>query len=311
LPAMTVAAGTHTFTSASSAPNSGTDGNTANDLSSVTFNVASTQAPPLQQVFAAATPFPPTPWSINNPDGTTTWAYSTVNYPTSTGGSMFMDDFNYNGPGQTDDFISPPLNLASATSPSITFEVAYELYTNPTASPNYSDTLRVDVSTNCGTTWSNLYFKYSTALTTTTPAFATTAFAPTTAAQWRLESLNLPIAPSVMVRFHHTCGYENNMYIDDINIVSQLAVNETSLDNYVSVYPNPSNGLVNVNISARDLGQVSVKVFNMLGEMVSETNDHLAGPKTFKLDLEGQAKGMYFINIKAGNASSVKKVMIN
>jgi len=315
LPSMTTTAGTHTFTSSSSNPNAGTDANTANDQSTSSFSIVSAQATPVQQAFATATPFPPAGWTISNPDNATTWAYSATNFPTSAGGSMFMDNADYSASKQVDDFICNPINLASAPSPTLTFEVAYQLWTDPTSNPNFSDTLRVQVSTDCGTTWTTPYIKYGSTganqLTTVVPAFATTTFVPTQASQWRLETVALPAAANVIVKFHHTTDYENDLYIDDINITATVGVNEVSIDNYVSVFPNPTNGMINVNLNALDLGAVNVKVYNLVGEVISETSDNISTAKKYAINLAGHSNGIYFVEVKTEKGKAVKKILLN
>ena len=42
---------------------------------------------------------------------------------------------------------------------SLYFQLAYNLFTNPINSPNYSDTLTVLLSTDCGVTWIEIYKK--------------------------------------------------------------------------------------------------------------------------------------------------------
>jgi hypothetical protein len=277
--------------------------------------MVSSQAPPVQQAFATATPFPPTSWTINNPDAATTWAYSATNYPTSAGGSMFMDYSTYSATGQVDEFVSPPMNLSSAPSPTLTFQVAYELWSDPATIPNFSDTLRVQVSTDCGTTWTTPYFKYGSTganqLTTVIPAFATSTFVPTQASQWRLETVSLPIASNVIVKFRATGDYENDLYVDDINIVAAVGVNEVSIDNYVSVFPNPTNGMINVNLNALDLGSVSMKVYNLVGEIISETSDNISSPKKYAINLANHSNGIYFVEIKTEKGKAVKKIVLN
>jgi hypothetical protein len=191
--------------------------------------------------------------------------------------------------------------------------VAYQLLTNPTASPNWSDTLNVQISTDCGVTWTSLYKKFSTALTTATPAYSTTAFVPT-ASQWRLENISLSSyasATSALIRFRHTTDYENNMYIDDINVMGGTSTNDIDLNSYISVYPNPSSGYVNVNIGAVDLGNVEVKFYNVMGEVIAETSGDAASTRNMNFDLTKQADGLYFVEIKTAKAKTTKKIILN
>ncbi|MFN5675106.1 MAG: T9SS type A sorting domain-containing protein, partial [Bacteroidota bacterium] len=81
------------------------------------------------------------------------------------------------------------------------------------------DQLDVEVSTDCGATWNNVFSKAGAALST--KAAQTAAFVPTSA-QWRKETITLTgyNSPNVLVRFVATSDYGNNMYIDNVNIAS-------------------------------------------------------------------------------------------
>ena len=152
LPAMTVSGGAHTFTAATSNPNGGADPNALNDANTSNFSAAATGIViPVQEGFQAAT-YPPAGWTLDNPDASFTWEKSTVTGQASTA-SIFINNFDYNAWGETDDMISPATDLTSAANPQLTFYVAYQLYTDPGSSPNYSDTLEVLISTDCGLTW--------------------------------------------------------------------------------------------------------------------------------------------------------------
>ncbi|MFI5141257.1 MAG: M43 family zinc metalloprotease, partial [Bacteroidia bacterium] len=215
LPGITPTVGTHTFTVYTSMPNGVVDANHSNDTMRVVFSIlASGQALPLTEGFEGAT-FPPTGWTISNPDGATTWARTTSAAKTGSA-SVYMANYNYNAAGQIDDIITPALDLTSMATPVLAFQVAYELYTSPTATLTFSDTLEVLISTDCGATYSSIYKKYSTNLTTTTPPFATPEFVPTSS-QWRMEVLPLSgysSATAAFVKFRSVTDYENDLYLD-------------------------------------------------------------------------------------------------
>jgi len=310
LPPMTATVGTHTFTSFSSNPNSSTDSDASNDQNSVSFTLAgSAQNTPIVESMESAI-FPPTGWTITNPDNLITWSRTTAAASSGTA-SMYMNNFTYNVNGRVDEITSPPLNLASATSAQLTFDLAYQLVTNPNSSPSYSDTLKVLISTNCGTTWVNAYERSGAALTTTNPTFSSAEFVPNSS-QWRMETVNftpyLPVS-SMLVKFRHTCNYENNMYLDNINISSVVGLNEIDISNNVSVYPNPSSGQINVFVNGQTSGNIDVKIINMLGEVVAENSDN--AQRKFSFDLSGQSNGMYFVKVETVNGSAIKKALLN
>jgi hypothetical protein len=222
-----------------------------------------------------------------------------------------MDNHGYSSVGQVDEIISPAINLSGGSANAVlTFSVAYQLFTNPSSSPNYSDTLKVKVSSDCGLTWSTLYNKFGTALTTVTPVYSTSPFVPTTS-QWRLETVALPMVSQVMIKFVNTTGYENQLYIDDININNGVGVNDIKLDNYISVFPNPSTGTVFVDMNAFDLGNVEMKVYNVLGDVISQTTGNITSPSRIKLDISNQPNGIFFLEVRSANEKTVKKIILD
>ena len=76
----------------------------------------------------------------------------------------------------------------------------------------------------------------------------------------------------------------------------------------VTIYPNPAENLINVDISATASGLISVSVYNMLGQKLStvETLDNKAS-----IDLAGLAAGSYLIicnqdGVKIAGATFIK-----
>ncbi len=313
LPAVTAAAGGHTFTSYTSAPNGGLDFDAANDQKVSSFAIVSAtgSAAPLAEGFTAAA-FPPTGWFLNNPDGGGTWARKTGagGFGTSTACSKI--DFYSIPAGAVDEFYAKNVDYSSTATATLTFNVAYAQY-----SASYTDQLDVEVSSNCGATWTNVYSKNGTALATNGGAFVTSAYTPT-ATQWRHEVINLNAfagQSSVIVKFVATSGYGNNAYIDDINLLNGSAGvnNIAALANNVSVYPNPISNNATVNFNLVESNMVTIEMVNALGQVVSTTNlgTLTAGEQNYSLDASNLNNGLYFVNIRVGNSTVTKKVSIN
>lgn len=170
---------------------------------------------PLSQGFDATT-FPPTGWTLDNIDGSTTWGRTTAGnggYSTSTA-SVSVQNYNYQAPGQKDWLISPAYDFTSATNGRLKFDYAYRYY----GSPSYSDTLEILYSV-CGGSWTSLWYRGGSSLSTTTAGQA--QLSTPTAAQWKTDSVNLAALtgqPSVRFAFVNINGYGNNLFLDNINI---------------------------------------------------------------------------------------------
>lgn len=312
LSSMTTTAGTHTFTAFTSNPNNTTDVNTANDQQQRTFTVSSTgQNLPYSEGFES-TSFPQGGMTLNNPDNATTWVRTTAAAKTGVA-SAFMDNMNYTANGEVDEMILPNLNLSSVTNPVLTFQVAYQLYTDPSATTTYSDTLRVWISTDCGITWIPVYGKWGANLTTTTPTFSTNPFVPTTN-QWRLETVSLSAYQSysnVMVKFRHITDYENGLYVDDINIQNTTDVQNLTMTNDIQMYPNPSTGIVNMDVNLFNRDNLTINVTNSIGQRVSQVSDENTFGGRYVLDLSNEPNGVYFVEVQTGTEVVTRRIVIS
>jgi hypothetical protein len=316
LPPIIVTAGTHTLNVFTSNPNGATDGDPSNDQSSSTFTAIASSggvAIPFSEGFESTT-FVPVGWTLSNPDNADTWGRTTAAKKTGLA-SAKLDNFTNPFAGESDAMITPALNLSAQPSPSLTFQVAYKLYTSPTANPNYSDTLDVSISTDCGATYTSLYKKFGTALTTTTPTFGTASFVPTNT-QWRLETVSLAAyasAQNAYIKFTNISGYEQNLYIDDINIAGIVGLNnQTTSTVLVNVYPNPNSGQLTVEVANHQGNAVGeISIYNVIGQKVLNTIPFKGLSTIQSIDMSSLANGVYQVEVKSNGTSTFKKVVLN
>jgi hypothetical protein len=86
-----------------------------------------------------------------------------------------------------------------------------------------------------------------------------------------------------------------------------LSEKDTVLNKGVKVYPNPSNGLLNIAIE-NYVGEVTINVLDMNGRSVfSKTGDYLTSNT---MNLSGFQKGIYILNIIGDNLSYSEKIIL-
>ncbi len=167
--------------------------------------------------------FPPSGWTVVNPDNQLTWVPTS---PQVTGNdglpttALFLNDFNYQDRGQQDYVYLIPVNLSGFNDPALTFDFAHAGYDG-----TYSEELAVEIFETCNlnappvTIWQ----KSDPELATVDPV--TSSYTPTSEDDWRTEiiPLNQFAGQSVIIRIASTNDYGNNMYLDNIGIV-QYAV---------------------------------------------------------------------------------------
>ena len=77
------------------------------------------------------------------------------------------------------------------------------------------------------------------------------------------------------------------------------------------VFPNPTDGKVNLVISETLQGKATVEVYNLLGErMTTKSLGHLQQDETITLDMSRLASGLYVIKLSTENGSCTKKVSL-
>lgn len=296
--------GSHVITCEISNPNGVTDPTAANNSETANFIIypATGGAMAVQSFEASGIP---TAWSISNGGDALTWENATTGY-TSTK-SMKLMWFNIPS-GDVDIVTLEPMSFVGGTGQQLKFDVAYRQYSTE------NDNLRVEVSTNCGTTWTTAYSKSGATLSTM--AASTTSFVPTAAANWRNETVNLGSyagQANVLVRFKGTSAYGNNIYVDNINVTATVGVEENNMVTGVNVYPNPMADQASVDFNLVSDNTVSMVLVNTVGQLVMSENlgNMSAGIHTYQMDASSLSNGLYFLNITVGNSVITKKVSIN
>lgn len=78
-----------------------------------------------------------------------------------------------------------------------------------------------------------------------------------------------------------------------------------------NIYPNPSKGLVNVELNLNAEQSVRVRVMNAVGELIRVIEKDNVVQDRIEVDLSNEAVGMYFIETTAGTDKVVTKVQIS
>jgi len=117
---------------------------------------------------------------------------------------------------------------------------------------------------------------------------------------------------------YHVCLTASNSFGTSTTVCKDVTVtgcvsgiNELDLASQVSMFPNPSNGKVTVTLDGNVAPELTVTVYNVLGETVVNPVKYRAGTTTMNLDLSAQPNGLYLVKIQSDNASAVKHLTIS
>ncbi len=111
-------------------------------------------------------------------------------------------------------------------------------------------------------------------------------------------------------------GSNNHYYatntIDFIAIPVGISENSSKTTiSSLSIFPNPASNNANVSLSLIQDAKVTISVVNTLGQVVSTSTEKAnAGKSNFNIGLNGIAKGIYFVNVKAGTQTATTKLIV-
>jgi Pregnancy-associated plasma protein-A len=207
LPGFSSTLGQHTFKAYSTLPNGVADPYPFSDTSAIDFVVSNGIMPNYTQDFEASSFPPDNRWNIVN-GGNTCYRWTAASGVSATG--VYTNNiaqvpcFGNANTADIEDFYTPIFLVpCNATALTFKFDVAYR---KRVAGSN--DRLQVDISTDCGATWTNIYNKSGNTVAPNDLAanttLLTTEYFPTVSTDWRTETLSLMSyvsATSDQVRF--------------------------------------------------------------------------------------------------------------
>lgn len=89
-----------------------------------------------------------------------------------------------------------------------------------------------------------------------------------------------------------------------------VAVDDVELDNGVKVFPNPTNGTVNIDNQLVEDAISRVQVYNTLGQIILDRPMNIAAGDLQSIDLSNQPHGIYYLNIQADKAQITRKISL-
>lgn len=106
-------------------------------------------------------------------------------------------------------------------------------------------------------------------------------------------------------------GYTSDVSIDDITLDFSVGLNnEIEELSGVSIFPNPSNGMFTLNINSAKAENYNLKLMDVSGKLVYESNLSGNGNYQKQLDFTSFAKGVYYLHLQTENESKVEKLII-
>jgi len=259
-------------------------------------------------------------FSDNAENGTSRWTRSGTGTLADTtfidpyeGSKNFSDSRYGNAKNSSNSYFTliDTVNLTGSANPRIEFAIKW-------AMESTYDYIRLQASTNFGTTWINLPGRY-TKTVSGQPSY-------TDIKHWKNEQINLTpyIGQKLKIRFNFfTDGgvpgdgyYFDNFrvvnYIDTITSVNSISSSVPDKFRLEQNYPNPFNPSTHLEFGISDLGFVSLRVFDALGKEVAVLVNENLSPGIYEAVFDGSnyPSGIYYYKLEAESFSEVRKMIL-
>lgn len=101
------------------------------------------------------------------------------------------------------------------------------------------------------------------------------------------------------------------LVVEDTSASCLVGIEENSSSLGVTIYPNPTTGLLNIDINNSNSNTLLIRIFNSVGNEIYSASENKSGKNYNKqIDLEGLANGIYTIQLSAGTDVVTQKLII-
>jgi len=258
--------------------------------------------------------FPTSHLTLNNLDGGVSWEIDSLasvsgNY------SIKINNLINTNYGSADEIILPYLDLTTASTRKylfMSFDWAYAK-----ADPTFSDELIVKISTDCGLTFNQIFYRTQNGLTTAPRQ--TTPFVPT-ANQWSKANISLSAYRGndyVQIRIINVPDGGNNLYLDNLYVGDNLGIltglsNNLESINQARIYPNPSNSMVKLEMATIDKSDLQLSILNLQGKLVKQLNieNNLWNGGVYSFSVADLPNGFYHVKLNGIEEYKVFKLLV-
>lgn len=214
--------------------------------------------------------------------------------------SLYLPNHSFIAVEKSYTFTTPEIDLTTANTFELSFDVAYARRTTVS-----TERLEIYAVSTCREVDMLRYQGNSVALKST-DQLIDISFVPNTG-DWQTVKVDLDRVKSftsVSFRFQFVSNGDQNIYIDNLRIGDWSAsVSETPGTN-ISLYPNPSSGMVNVN-GLNQYSFVNLSIRDLSGKLISRSQNF----QNSQLDLTAFERGMYLIEFETDKGTFTTQIV--
>lgn len=250
-------------------------------------------------------------WVIGRP------AKTLLNTPSS-GNKVYITKKNGNYPNNTvSNLYTNCYDLSTITNPVLAFKMGFDIENN-------WDYLVVEYSTNGGSSWNilgdandaNWYTSSSTSNGLPGKQWTgegennhASGGTNATTHDYSYDLSAFTNETNIVFRFRFvtdTAVNEEGVLLEDLVINGTLSVSNEELLKSLSIYPNPSNDIFNINWNTNE--KATISVYNYLGKLIVQEKSSLMN--SHSINLKGYSKGLYLVKIVSDNKQATKKIIL-
>ncbi|PCH88915.1 MAG: hypothetical protein COB88_03000, partial [Flavobacteriales bacterium] len=111
--------------------------------------------------------------------------------------------------------------------------------------------------------------------------------------------------------FQLNTSTQQYLIVDEIDISTNVGVDDINIESNISLYPNPSenNFTLELNFPVMQ-DNVEIAVYDLLGSSIYKIHKENVTQEKVVLDMSGKANGVYFLNIKTPFETMTQKMII-
>ncbi|MEP4533913.1 MAG: M43 family zinc metalloprotease [Cyclobacteriaceae bacterium] len=201
-------------------------------------------------------------------------------------------------------FVSPNINTNQVKQGAIRFKLSYA------ERAGYTDNLKILLSLDCGANYNiEVYNKNTKDMATTS---SEQPWVPTDELDWVTEFVDITehmIWNNLRIAFVFTNGQGNNLYLDDIELLTSNDPNQPIPEFNMSMYPNPATDRFYLSFKVPEKQTVNVKMVDMTGRIV--LNQYIENVLNQKLEIVTTAeKGFYLVMVTGPDVRMTQRIYI-
>jgi carboxypeptidase T len=206
--------------------------------------------------------------------------------------------------------LNNPIILTGTLNPRIEFATRF-------ATEKTFDYARIQISSNNGSTWTNLAGRYTTTISGQ-PSY-------TGNQSWVVDQINIAAytGQTVRIRFNYICDSGDpgdGFFFDDFKVLNyslttgvvQLGTEVPERFSLSQNFPNPFNPVTKINYDLPKAGFVTMKIYDVTGKIVANlvSQNQNAGRYSVDFIASDFPSGTYFYKLEAGEYNDVKRMVL-